>query len=123
MPKRKIMRLRGWRHCRIVDVIDGDTVYIDHRGEREKIRLYGVDAPEVNQNWGRAAKQFLSRWKGKLINVRIVSFAGDYGRLICLLYDGEVCLNEALVINGLAWVYRTYCRNSICKVKKMNGNN
>ena len=115
MSKRKIMRPRGWRNCRVVDVIDGDTVYVDHRGEREKIRLYGVDAPEVDQDWGRAAKKFLSRWKDKLVNVRIVSFEGDYGRLICLLYGGEVCLNEELIRNGLAWVYRTYCRNSICK--------
>ena len=31
-----------------------------------------------------------------------------------MVYAGDVNVNEALVKNGLAWVYQRYCKISIC---------
>ncbi len=37
-----------------------------------------------------------------------------YGRVIGLIYiDGKI-LNEALIMNGYAWVYDRYCNKRIC---------
>jgi len=36
-----------------------------------------------------------------------------YGRIVGMVYVGDVCVNEALVESGLAWVYRKYCKMEI----------
>jgi micrococcal nuclease len=47
--------------------------------------------------------------------VRIVKQDIDrYGRIVGIVYVGAVCVNEKLVKNGLAWVYRRYCVTPIC---------
>ena len=38
-----------------------------------------------------------------------------YGRIVGTVYIGNVCVNEELVRNGLAWVYRRYCKIPVCE--------
>ncbi|HGJ5916276.1 MAG TPA: thermonuclease family protein, partial [Arsenophonus nasoniae] len=38
---------------RVVNVIDGDTVFVLTEGKRVKVRLIGIDAPELGQPFGR----------------------------------------------------------------------
>ena len=46
---------------RIVGVLDGDTItLLDAAHGQHKIRLDGIDAPELGQPFGRASKQHLS---------------------------------------------------------------
>lgn len=81
----------------------------------EKIRLYGIDAPESQQAWGAEAKAFASELvflqdvEINLINV------DRYGRSVALvrLADGRI-LNEELLRHGHAWVYRDYCSEIYC---------
>ncbi len=48
--------------------------------------------------------------------VRVVKKDVDrYGRIVGMVYVGDVCVNEALVESGLAWVYRKYCTMEICE--------
>jgi len=120
MPKRKIMRIRIWDNCTINKVVDGDTVYVQRKKDRVKVRLYGIDTPEIEQNGGEEAFKFLYQWHNKKVRVRIITFYTDYGRIIAILYDQDgKCLNEELVKNGHAWVYITYCRTSICEQWKI----
>jgi len=37
-----------------------------------------------------------------------------YGRIVGMVYVGNLCVNEQLVKNGLAWVYRRYCKIPMC---------
>jgi endonuclease YncB( thermonuclease family) len=49
--------------------------------------------------------------------VKVVPMDMDrYGRTVALVYplDGSESLNEAIVRNGYAWVYRKYCRADFC---------
>jgi hypothetical protein len=73
-----------------------------------------IDAPERRQDFSNRAKQFVSDLVfGK--QVRIVKQDIDrYGRIVGIVYVGDVCVNEELVRNGLAWVYRRYCVTPIC---------
>ena len=34
---------------RVVRVVDGDTIVVDHNAERHRIRLSGIDSPERDQ--------------------------------------------------------------------------
>jgi micrococcal nuclease len=73
-----------------------------------------IDAPDRRQDFSNRAKQFISDLVfGK--QVRIVKQDIDrYGRIVGIVYVGDVCVNEELVRNGLAWVYRRYCVTPIC---------
>ena len=46
--------------ARIIQVTDGDTLTVElvTGGERVKVRLHGIDAPERNQPGGEAARAF-----------------------------------------------------------------
>ena len=94
-------------------VIDGDTLVLD--GER--IRLHGIDAPEMKQTcqrdgvtWlcGKEARKALAEWIGN----RDVDCVGDkrdrYGRLLAhCSVDGED-IGEWMVSRGLAVAYTRY---------------
>lgn len=96
---------------KVVGVADGDTVTVLAEGNQTvKVRLYGIDAPESRQDFGNKAKQTLSSLVfGKVVDVGSMD-QDRYGRTVARIFvDGQdVC--EALVREGMAWVYRTYCR-------------
>ncbi|NLC24743.1 MAG: hypothetical protein GX776_09825 [Oxalobacter sp.] len=42
----------------VVRVSDGDSITVrTDDGVSHKLRLYGVDSPEINQDWGKQARQ------------------------------------------------------------------
>ena len=48
---------------RVVAVHDGDTITVlDANRTQHKIRLAGIDAPELGQAFGNPSKQNLSKW-------------------------------------------------------------
>jgi micrococcal nuclease len=94
---------------RVVGVTDGDTIKVLHNGRAEKIRLYGIDAPEKGQPFGNKAKQFTSSMVfGKTVTVQTHG-RDKYGRTLgdVVLPEGGT-LNRELVKAGLAWWYRKY---------------
>lgn len=104
--------------AQVVGVTDGDTIKVrlQGQGEQIKIRLYGIDAPEKGQPYGRKSREFLVELAviGATVTIEPVNF-DRYGRLVAIIYssDGH-CLNSAMVEAGLAWVYPQYCRQPIC---------
>ena len=99
---------------KVVGVADGDTITVLQNSKQYKIRLHGVDTPEKKQNFGMKAKKFTSNMVFQK-KVKIVSYGtGKYGRTIGIVYIGQKCLNEELVKNGFAWVYKKYCSEPFC---------
>lgn len=95
----------------VVKVMDGDTLGLRTR-ERGfiKIRLYGIDAPEHGQAYGNRAKQALSLLALKKTVSVVVKYTDQYKRLVgIVLADGQN-INEQMVQNGYAWVYRWFCQ-------------
>ncbi|NUL82946.1 MAG: thermonuclease family protein [Armatimonadetes bacterium] len=93
----------------VVGVTDGDTIGVMRGGKEEKVRLHGIDCPEMGQAYGSNAKAFTSELAfGKTVEVRERGKDG-YGRTIgdVVLPDGRL-LNHQLVEEGLAWWYRKY---------------
>lgn len=105
---------------KVIKLDDGDsfTIFSEER-ELEKIRLYGIDCPELSQPGGKAAKAFAS----DLIFLQTVSvtplYRDQYERTVALvkLPDGRT-LNEELLRNGQAWVYPQYCKEVWCPAWK-----
>jgi len=67
---------------KVVLVSDGDTIIVMHDGKKEKIRLYGIDAPEMKQSFGKEAKAFTeSMVFGKTVEVESIT-TDRYGRTV-----------------------------------------
>ena len=50
------------RHIKVIKVHDGDTISVILNGRKEKVRLIGIDAPEIKQKpWGTRAKKYLEK--------------------------------------------------------------
>ncbi len=101
---------------RVIKVSDGDTISIlSSEGRIERIRLEGIDSPELEQSGGAEAKEFCSS-AAFLKEVKITDFGKDkYGRTVALvqLPDGR-SLNEELIRSGHAWVFDKYCKQAWC---------
>lgn len=93
---------------RCVGVSDGDTISVILNSKPQKIRLYGIDAPESKQAFGTRAKQFTSQMVfGKAVTV--YSKGKDrYNRVLGWVFVGRTCVNAEIVKNGLAWWYKQY---------------
>ncbi len=80
-------------------VIDGDTLVV----QKTQVRLFGVDAPEMNHPHGKKAKWALVKLcKGQTLCAEVTDTDG-HGRLVarCYLPDGRD-LSEEMVKQGLA---------------------
>jgi len=100
--------------AKLVSVSDGDTITVLHSGAEERIRLYGIDTPEKNQEYGQQAKALTSALiAGRNIDVKTVT-VDQYGRTVGLVTIDGQSLNELIVQNGYAWVYKQYCTKRIC---------
>ena len=117
----------GTYKAHVTGVYDGDTITADiNVGLNivligEKLRLYGIDAPEVR---GKSRPKGLKSrdWLRRLILNRDIYIKtlpddkkGKYGRYIVTVYYKNVNVNEAMVKVGFA-VYRNY--GYIKKIKK-----
>ncbi len=93
---------------KVVGIADGDTIRVMHSGRAEKVRLYGVDAPERSQDFGTQARKFTSAMVfGKAVEVQVVT-TDRYGRVIAWVSVDGASLNKELVRAGLAWWYKHY---------------
>ncbi len=104
---------------RVVHVADGDTITVlkdsPSAKEQVKVRLYGIDCPERNQDFGAKAKAFTADMAfGRLVTVENMD-RDRYGRTVGLVSLQGMSLNEELVSAGLAWVYPRYCKISLCR--------
>lgn len=88
----------------VSSVIDGDTLFVNHNGQKEKVIMYGIDCPELGQQSGAEAKQFTDACCWHKDVVLEVKGRDKFNRLVCvvLLSDGAN-LNQELVKRGLAW--------------------
>jgi micrococcal nuclease len=98
---------------RVTAVHDGDTFTLLVGGVQHKIRLNGIDAPELRQAFGTRARQFLARLCfGKTVTARVVN-VDRYGREVGDVYVGGVLVNAELVRAGMAWHYKQYSKDAM----------
>lgn len=94
----------------VIKVSDGDTVTIVNSDNKKvKIRLYGIDSPELGQQSGEAAKLFLARQiMNKYITVDVLDI-DQYKRSVGRIFFDGADINRAMIEEGFAWVYTRYC--------------
>ncbi len=100
--------------AKVVSVPDGDSLNIVRGAgaKSEKVILYGVDCPEMGQEFGQEARAFTDGACYKK-EVKVEESGKDSkGRIIGVIYlaDGTN-LNQQLVEKGLAWWSDKYAPN------------
>ncbi len=95
-------------------IIDGDTIIVEYKGKDEKVRLIGINTPEIHhpvkgiEPYGYEAKRFVEGIlrEGDPVKLEFdIQLRDKYGRLLAYVYlsDGRF-LNALLVENGYAQV-------------------
>jgi micrococcal nuclease len=95
---------------RLIKVTDGDTIRVLYRGHEERVRLIGVDTPEVPWYGGsgecfgvEAARYAKRRLEGRLLRLEFGADRRDrYGRLLAYVYVDDELFNLTLVRLGYA---------------------
>ena len=92
-----------------VGVSDGDSMHMElPDGERVRVRLYGIDAPEKDQEFALLARRKLGRLiYNRQIRVEVVDI-DQYGRYVGRVYAGARYVNRFMLKEGLAWHDKHY---------------
>ncbi|WP_297752992.1 thermonuclease family protein [Hydrogenophaga sp.] len=94
--------------ARVSRVFDGDTLWVQplEGGRYRKLRIDGIDAPEICQEGGLAARDVLAaRVLHQVVEVRVRRH-DDYGRGLARLRHQGDDIGGWLVSQGVAWSYR-----------------
>ena len=94
---------------KVVSVHDGDTVTVrTDDGQTLKVRLHGIDAPELGQAFGTRSRDALADMvKGKPVTV--IGYGQDkYRRTIGTVVVGGMDANARQVATGMAWHYSRF---------------
>lgn len=104
---------RNSRYYFISKIIDGDTYIINSNGEKIKIRMEGIDAPEKGMPYYKESKEFLKRLcLSKKIKF-IQSSKDRYGRIIAKTYlEDNRELGREMIKYGLAWHFNKYSQDT-----------
>ena len=99
--------------CDVESVYDGGTTWLVCAGQREKIRLHCIDAPEMQQvPWGKVSRDYLRSIIGTQVQLERVD-KDRYGRTVGrLIGNGGRDLNLAMVETSNAVVYPKDCPRS-----------
>jgi len=93
----------------VLSIGDGDSISVLERGQKLKVRLACIDAPETAQNpYGMASRNQLKALLpvGSTVNLRFQA-VDRYGRSVAEVI-GKGTVNLAMVQSGKAFVYRQY---------------
>ena len=94
---------------KVVNVHDGDTVTVlDQNSKKHAIRLQGIDAPELKQEFGAASQKNLSGMvMGKQVTI-VWNKVDKYRRTVgTIMLDGRD-INIEQVRAGVAWHFKKY---------------
>lgn len=92
---------------KVIKIQDGDSFLLETTDSTYKVRLNGIDCPEINQPFGEDARDFVNKFL--LDSVTIIPLTVDkYGRTIADAFYNDTLINFLLIKNGYAWHYKKY---------------
>ncbi len=106
-----------------VKIIDGDTITIDG----EKIRFFGIDAPEIDQECKKKGKVIKCGLLAKKVLEDIIANnkpkcikkgKDKYERTIAECFVNDISLSKYLVLNGYAFAYKKYSKQHVYHEKR-----
>jgi endonuclease YncB( thermonuclease family) len=97
----------GWAFRHVVDpyetvykIADGDTFILS--ANKQAVRLFGLDAPEFDQCYGRESMQKLDQLLSKRKVQLKEPLVDHFGRVVALVYVDGKLINEIMIREGFA---------------------
>ena len=106
---------------KVSKVIDGDTIELLAKENpynhitKLKIRLYGIDAPELKQAYGKEAKEYLSALILKQEVSLIIENKDKYDRFVGTIFLKGQDINKEMVKNGYAHAYESFSKKYLAE--------
>lgn len=99
---------------KVIGVTSGDSIVVLLDNSKQvKVRLEGIDCPELQQEYGDSAKMATVALCFKK-RVRVDKVGLDqYGRTLAFVYVDDVCINKELLRKGLAWHYVKFNNDTV----------
>jgi endonuclease YncB( thermonuclease family) len=97
--------------CKVLEVIDGDTIVVEWRGRTEHVRLLRVNAPERGQPGFHEAKALLERLTKDMTVALEFERPGErdrYARLLCYVFAEGSHVNLEVVRAGCSPFWTKY---------------
>ncbi len=114
--------------AKVVRIIDGDTIVVDinlgmkHVIQKEPLRLYGVNTPEMRTQEGRDVKALVEKMipvGSDIMLETIKDKRGKFGRILAIIYlENGKQLNLWLLENGHAVEFMAETRDLINRSKR-----
>lgn len=99
---------------KVIKIYDGDTLNIIHKGKKERVRLFGIDSPELKQDFGIESRNNLRKLCKLNTTARVeVKDIDRYKRIVGIVYCNGIEVNANQVKNGFAWAYRQYSKKYV----------
>jgi len=94
---------------KVARIIDGDTFETE---TGEKVRLIGINAPEITDIFGEEAKTYLAQMiEGQTVDLVADHISNDrdrYNRLLRYVVFNGVDINKKMLLDGYAFAYLKY---------------
>ncbi|MDP8185333.1 thermonuclease family protein [Phocoenobacter skyensis] len=97
-------------YCKVITILDGDTIKCLRHKKILKIRLSSIDAPEKGQRFGKIAKKHLSNYIANKNIIVSIEGVDKYRRYLAEIFlpDHQYSINYLMVKKGWAWSYDKY---------------
>lgn len=101
---------------KVISVSAGDTITILDKDKNQlKVRLYGIDCPEVGQAFGYSARMYTSDLTLSK-TVKVTQYETEQQEHVFGIVEVDgLNVNESIILAGYAWQYRDYCNESFCR--------
>ena len=94
---------------RVLSIADGDTFTVMLRGQKIKVRIHGIDAPERNMPYYKASKSYLSGLIGNRQVLLTLVEKDRYGRWVARVQlPDKTDVGAQMVAAGMAWHFTRY---------------
>ena len=105
--KRNLKQYQG----KVLRISDGDTLQIrDDHGQKQRVRLAFIDAPEIEQAGGRDSQRQLQRLlDNKSVLVQVVDI-DNYKRQVAIVWLQKQDINATQIATGMAWQYASIAK-------------
>lgn len=91
-------------------VSDGDSFVAKYNGKKIRVRMYGVDAPELKQKHGKESKEYLENLiLGKKVELKVL-YEDKYKRKIARVYYKNKEINLEMLRSGNVWFYEYHAK-------------
>lgn len=106
--------------ARVERVDDGDTLRVVMNGQQVRVRIFGIDAPELNQPYGREALEEARRLLANRTVTLVQEDVDPYGRVVASLAVDGHDVGTDLVNNGAAWHFTQFSKSSTLAAAERN---